>query len=62
MMNKSTNVYYNEHTTSVDGNGNNPGEKELILVGIKSGILKEKCLLIIDDIKCKVNLKLNKFL
>lgn len=57
-----SNTYYNEHTTSVDGNGNNPGEKELISVGIKSGISKEKCLLIIDDIKCKVNLKLNKYL
>ena len=29
-----SNTYYGEHTTTVDGNGRNPGRKELLTVGI----------------------------
>ena len=48
-------TYYGEHTTSVDGNGKNPGEKELLQVGLNAGISKKKCLAIIDEIKEKVS-------
>lgn len=36
-------TYYGEHTTSIDGNGSNPGEKDLIRVGMEAGISSEKC-------------------
>ena len=57
-----SNTYYNEHTTSVDGNGKNPSEKELLSVGLKAGISKNKCLNIIEEIKEKVYTKLKKYL
>ena len=44
-------TYYGEHTTSVDGNGKNPGEKELLRVGLKAGMDKKKCNAIIDAIQ-----------
>lgn len=47
-------TYYGEHTTSVDGNGKNPGEKELLAVGIKAGMEKEKCRAVIAEIQKKV--------
>lgn len=31
-----SNTYYGEHTTTVDGNGRNPGMKDLVAVGKKS--------------------------
>lgn len=46
-----SNTYYGEHTTSVDGNGKNPGEKELMNVGIGAGIKKSLCADIIDEIR-----------
>ena len=36
-------TYYGEHTTTVAGNGKNPGSKELIFVGTQAGLSKEKC-------------------
>ncbi len=30
-----SNTYYGEHTTTVDGNGRNPGMKDLVAVGKK---------------------------
>ena len=33
-----SNTYYGEHTTTVDGNGRNPGRKELLAVGIAAGL------------------------
>lgn len=36
-------TYYGEHTTSIDGNGSNPGEKDLMRVGMEAGISTEKC-------------------
>ena len=39
-----SNTYYGEHTTTVDGNGRNPGMKELIRVGINAGLKKNWCL------------------
>lgn len=46
-----SNTYYGEHTTSVDGNGKNPGEKELMNVGTGAGIKKSLCADIIDEIR-----------
>lgn len=46
-----SNTYYGEHTTSVDGNGKNPGEKELMNVGTGAGIKKSLCEDIIDEIR-----------
>lgn len=46
-------TYYGEHTTTVDGNGRNPGRKEILTVGITSGMKKEVCVDIMDQIeKC----------
>lgn len=45
-----SNTYYGEHTTSVDGNGRNPGKKELLAVGIGAGLNKNMCNTIIEDI------------
>lgn len=36
-------TYYGEHTTSVDGNGRNPGPKELTAVGTAAGLGRKKC-------------------
>lgn len=54
-------TYYGEHTTSVDGNGKNPGEKELLAVGIKAGIEKEKCGAVIAEIQKKVHEDLQEY-
>ena len=46
-------TYYGEHTTTVDGNGCNPGRKEILTVGITAGMKKEVCVDIMDQIeKC----------
>lgn len=36
-----SNTYYGEHTTTVDGNGRNPGGKELLAVGMTAGLEKD---------------------
>ena len=46
-----SNTYFGEHTTSVDGNGANPGEKEIINVGVKAGMKKKNCILIMEQVK-----------
>ncbi|MGN0367618.1 MAG: type II toxin-antitoxin system HipA family toxin [Wujia sp.] len=46
-----SNTYWGEHTTSVDGNGKNPGEQQLLNVGVKAGIRKNTCLEIMEQIK-----------
>ncbi len=38
-----SNTYYGEHTTTVDGNGRNPGHKELVAVGVQAGLRKAWC-------------------
>ena len=50
-----SNTYYGEHTTTVDGNGRNPGKKELLAVGTMAGMKKELCMDIITEIKSCVN-------
>lgn len=46
-----SNTYYGEHTTTVDGNGKDPGRKELLAVGITAGMKKNRCMEIIDEIE-----------
>ena len=56
------NTYYGEHTTAVDGNGRNPGEKESLAVGIAAGMNKEKCLDIMKGIEANVKERLGEYL
>lgn len=52
-----SNTYYGEHTTTVDGNGRNPGRKELLAVGIAAGMKKETCVESMNMIeKCVKNM------
>lgn len=44
-------TYYGEHTTTVDGNGKNPGRKELLAVGTKAGLKKNQCENMIEKVK-----------
>lgn len=57
-----SNTYYGEHTTSVDGNGRNPSEKELLQVGKKAGLGKTYCNKRIEEIKTCVNEMLSQYL
>jgi serine/threonine-protein kinase HipA len=57
-----SNTYYGEHTTSVDGNGSNPGRKELLAVGTAAGMSKKLCGEIAQDIESKVQSQLAKYL
>lgn len=47
-----------EHATCVDGNGRNPGTKELIAVGVAAGISESKCRELANEIKTIVNAEL----
>lgn len=55
-------TYFGEHTTSVDGNGSNPGEKEIINVGVQAGMKKKECIEIMIQIQCIVKEELAEFL
>lgn len=57
-----SNTYYGEHTTSVDGNGANPGEKEIINVGVKAGMKKKICEDILEQVRQCVKEDLKEFL
>ena len=57
-----SNTYFGEHTTSVDGNGANPGEKELMNVGIKAGMKQKECSEILHFIKSTVAHDLREYL
>lgn len=46
-------TYYGEHTTTVDGNGKNPGDRELLQIGLTAGMTKKRCADIIAEIKEK---------
>ena len=50
-----SNTYYGEHTTTIDGNGRNPGRKELLAVGIAAGMRRSNCERIIDTIQACVS-------
>ena len=57
-----SNTYFGEHTTSVDGNGANPGEKHILNVGMKAGMKKKRCLEIIEEVKTIVYQELEDYL
>ncbi len=48
-----SNTYYGEHTTTVDGNGRDPGMKELLAVGKKAGLSVKRCRSIADEIQAE---------
>lgn len=45
-----SNTYYGEHTTTIDGNGRDPGMRDIIAVGIASGMKKGICQEIAEEI------------
>lgn len=55
-------TYYGEHTTTVDGNGKKPGEKELLSVGRKAGMKEADCMKIIHRIRDCVNEMLEEYI
>ena len=57
-----SNTYYGEHTTTIDGNGRNPGRKELLAVGITAGMRRSNCERIIDTIQACVSQMLGEYL
>jgi len=57
-----SNTYFGEHTTSVDGNGANPGEKDLLKVGMQGGMKKSTCMEIIDFIRGIVQRDLEEYI
>ena len=50
------------HITTVDGNGRDPGRKELLAVGIAAGMKKGSCEKIIDEIQTYVKQMLREYL
>lgn len=46
-----SNTYYGEHTTTVDGNGRDPGMKELMAVGKAAGISAGRCRSIAEQVQ-----------
>ena len=48
-------TYYGEHTTTVDGNGRDPGMKELLAVGKAAGMGQRLCREIAEEIREKTN-------
>lgn len=57
-----SNTYYGEHTTTVDGNGHNPGMKELLAVGTAAGMKQNRCKSIAEDIRDCVTERLKSYL
>ena len=55
-------TYYGEHTTTVDGNGRNPGEKEILAVGVAAGMERMECKRVMNQIKDCVNQMLGRYL
>ena len=55
-------TYYGEHTTTVDGEGAKPGEKELLQVGLQAGLGKVKCQQMIKEVRTCVNEMLEEYL
>lgn len=57
-----SNTYFGEHTTSVDGNGKNPGEKEIVNVGMQAGMKKQSCMELMEQVKSIVQQELGKYI
>ena len=48
-------TYYGEHTTTVDGNGRDPGMKELLAVGKQAGLPLRRCQEIAEQIRTEAS-------
>ncbi len=48
-------TYYGEHTTTVDGNGRDPGMRELMAVGKTAGLSSKRCRDIAEEIQAKTS-------
>lgn len=57
-----SNTYFGEHTTTVDGNGRDPGIKELMEVGKKAGLKKDWYREAAEEIRVCVNEMLGEYL
>lgn len=57
-----SNTYYGEHTTTVDGNGVDPGHKELVAVGVQAGLKKGMCEALAMEIEECVQRQLGRYL
>lgn len=57
-----SNTYYGEHTTTVDGNGKDPGLPELLAVGTGAGMGRKTCSKIAEEIRECVCEKLGEYL
>ena len=57
-----SNTYYGEHTTTVAGNGRNPGIKELTEVGVNAGLKKQYCEEVAGKIRGLVEDMLNNYI
>ena len=57
-----SNTYFGEHTTSIDGNGKNPTDKDLLNVGLRAGMSKSRCCEIIEQIRTIVSSELAEWL
>lgn len=57
-----SNTYYGEHTTSVNGNGIDPGKEELLAVARASGMNERRCAKIADEIYETVTEELKNYL
>lgn len=57
-----SNTYYGEHATTVNGNGHNPSEEDLLTVGLQVGMSKKKCLSIINEIRNNVEQMLGEWI
>lgn len=57
-----SNTYYGEHTTTVDGEGAKPTEKDLLQVGLQAGLGKVKCQQMLNEVKTCVNEMLEEYL
>ena len=55
-------TYFGEHTTSVNGNGNNPSIEDMLKVADRNGISKTKAGDIIEEVSHNVNKMLCKYL
>lgn len=54
-------TYYGEHTTTVDGQGENPGRKELTAVGMRGGISRKRCEEMMDEVQTCVKEMLHEY-
>lgn len=55
-------TYFGEHTTTVDGEGKNPGQKELMAVGTQAGLKWKTCEGIMEEVEMCVQRNLGQYL